>query len=164
MQVLHLAKERGMAPGQMVRLLRSKGFKAYTFSRVSDEMIEALGSNGKKPKPETHAAQGTKDSPLAEPPATKYYYAKSERLMLGGFIPEKRSLGYMESDRSIQFENHLYVTANEDEQHFIEGCQRFSIGDISLTDENGYILTMQRLADRRNRMKEEAARVSGISR
>ena len=84
--------------------------------------------------------------------------------MLGGFIPEKRSLGYMESDRSIQFENHLCVTANEDEQHFIEGCDRFAIGDISLTDENGYILTMQRLADRRNRMKEEAARVSGISR
>jgi hypothetical protein len=163
MRIHELAKERGIVPGEMLRTLKSKGFKAYMFSTVSDEMIEALGPNGGKPEPEVQVA---KDRSLAEPPAngTKYYYAKSERLMLGGCIPEKRGIGYVESDRPIQFENHLYITADEHEQRFIESCDRFSIGDISLTDQEGHNRTMQELADRRNRMKEDAARMSGISR
>lgn len=166
MQVHQLAKERGIVPGEMLRTLKSKGFKAYMFSTVSDEMIEALDSNGGKPEPKPQVMQGIKDRLKGEPPVnrTRYYYAKSERLMLGGFKPEKRGLGYIESDRPIQFENHLYITADEDEQVFIEGCQRFSIGDISLTDLEGHNQTMQQLADRRNRMKEEAARTAGISR
>lgn len=92
----------------------------------------------------------------------KIYEARSERLTLGGFKPEKRGLGFIDPDVSIQFENHIFRTADKKAQAFVELTGRFKLGSIKLIDEKRYNALMADLAARRTRLREEAARRSGM--
>ena len=92
----------------------------------------------------------------------KIYEARSERLTLGGYKAEKKGLGFLEPDVSIQFENHVYRTSDKKVQAFIELTERFKMGSIKLIDDGRYNKLMGDLAANRMHLREETARRSGM--
>lgn len=170
MQVYQLAKKRGITTKELCQELKGHGFDVKTMSRLTDDMLKAIEI--KEPEVEKSEEGFTPEYkneptpiPKAIPPdnGMKHYKAISERLLLGGYIPEQRGNGFFKPDEGIQFENHVFITDDKGKQAFIEGSDRFKYNDITLIDQVGYSNLMQNLAAKRTRMIEESGQLAGRS-
>lgn len=158
MQVYKYAEKHGLETKELLKRLKSKGFKVTPLSKMTAEMQKALAGDVSR---ETPKAMPEIKAPLD---GTKHYQSKSARLHIGGFKPESRRDGYFKPDEGIQFENHAFITNDKEKQLFVEGCQVFKDGYVSLISIDQYAQLMQDLANNRTRMREEAASMGGVSR
>ena len=156
MQIWKFAEKHGLESKDVLSMLKEKGFTVKSpLSKITDEMIMAINLPQKvaeeKPQPEVKA----------ESDGTKYYYSDSERLTFGGFKPERRREGYVEPDESIQFDNHIYITADKAKQDFIESTQIFGLGRVKIVTFEDYHKHMEAIASRRQQVRMEAMARSG---
>lgn len=70
----------------------------------------------------------------------KIYYAPAKKFQLANFREEVRSQGtdrVLQGEQSLVFENHLFVTDNEDEIEFIEKSNAYKSGIIKMCGDMG---------------------------
>ena len=156
MQIFKYAEKHGLETKELLKRLKAEGFKVTPLSRITDEMTAKIGT----------VPVVSRETPKAKPSdnGTKHYQSKSERLHIGGLKPETRRDGYFQPDKGIQFENHAFITNDKEIQSFIENCGVLKSNDVSLISTDQYAQLMQDLANKRTRMREQAANMGGVSR